>query len=65
MKIEVIKLDPPERSGDWHDKPPKWKAVGPGKEVQKFTIRKDAERYARLRRMLSENDAISIFVFDK
>lgn len=63
--ICVSKLPRPEQCGDWHDKPLKWKATGPGEEVQKFVTRKEAERYAMLRSMLSENDAICVFVFDK
>lgn len=61
MKIEVIKLDSPERCGDWHDKPLKWKAVGPGDEVQKFATRQEAETYAALRRRFSRHNTIAVY----
>lgn len=60
--ITVSKLDCFERSGDWHDKPLRWRVGGPGAEVQKFSTRKDAEQYARLRRKLSQEQAIKTFV---
>lgn len=40
----------PEASGDWHDKPLRWLVAGPAAEVQKFSTRKDAEKYKSLRR---------------
>ena len=45
----ITKLDRPEQSGDWHDKPLRWK-VQTGNEVQKFATKKGAELYARIRR---------------
>lgn len=63
--ITVSKLDCFERSGDWHDKPIRWRVDGPGAEVQKFSTRKDAELYARLRRKLMQSEAISAFANSK
>lgn len=60
--ITISKLDCFERSGDWHDKPLRWRVDGPGAEVQKFSTRKDAEQYARLRRKLTLDQAIKSFV---
>lgn len=36
--------------GDWHDKPLRWKATGPGDEVQLFSTKRDATAYASIRR---------------
>lgn len=60
--ITVSRLDCFERSGDWHDKPLRWRVDGPGAEVQKFSTKKDAERYARLRRKLTLLEAMRAFV---
>ena len=49
-EIYIVKLDGPEASGDWHDKPLKWKVCGPGSEVQKFSTKKDATEYKSARR---------------
>lgn len=49
MPCVVEKLPRPEPSGDWHDPPLKWKVVGPGDEVQKFSRKADADMYARIR----------------
>jgi hypothetical protein len=49
VSCKVEKLPVPERSGDWHDAPLKWKVVGPGAEVQKFSRKADAALYARIR----------------
>lgn len=57
VQIKVLRLVCPEHSGDWHDKPLKWKVAGPGDEVQKFLTRKDADQYARLRRKMSQQKA--------
>jgi hypothetical protein len=50
MKIKIEKLDRPEHSGDWHDKPLRWRVVGPGAELQKFSTKSEATLYKRLRR---------------
>lgn len=61
-KVCVTKLDHPERSGDWHDKPLKWKATGPNNEIQKFSTRQDAETYAKFRRRMSASEAHQSFL---
>lgn len=61
LKITVSRLKHAEQCGDWHDKPLKWTASGPGTEVQKFSTRKDAEHYAKLRRHLTESESHSAF----
>ncbi len=45
----ISRLERPEQSGDWHDKPLRWK-VQTNNEVQKFATKKGAELYARIRR---------------
>jgi len=62
IQITVSKLERAEYSGDWHDKPLKWAAVGPGAELQKFSTRREAESYARLRRSRPEAQAIREFI---
>lgn len=49
-KVVVLPLARPIHSGDWHDAPSKWQAVGPGTEVQQFSTKKDAMLYAKIRR---------------
>ena len=50
-------------AGDWHDKPLKWEAAGPGeRERQCFATKKDATVYAKLRRDLSERDAHTAYL---
>jgi hypothetical protein len=48
--VKVSKLDVPYASGDWHDPPIKWKVTGPDAERQDFSTKKDATKYARIRR---------------
>lgn len=48
--VVVVALPAPIRSGDWHDKPLKWEVIGPGNEVQRFSTKKWALRYASIRR---------------
>lgn len=62
MNITISRLDRPERYGDWHDKPLKWQVLGPATEVQKFSTRKEAELYARLRRKTDQPNAIRLYV---
>lgn len=60
--IIVSRLPQPEHAGDWHDKPLRWSVDGPREECQKFSTRKDAEAYARIRRRSSDQlDAINAF----
>ena len=56
MLITITKMERPERSGDWHDKPLRYKVCGPDNEVQKFSIKKDALAY-RADRRRSTNQA--------
>jgi hypothetical protein len=48
MKFLITKLDHPEHCGDWHDRPLKWKVSGP--EVQKFSTKKEAQTWVKIRR---------------
>ena len=50
MKIAIERLPHPEHYGDWHDKPLKWVVKGPGTELQKFSTKRDALLFARLRK---------------
>lgn len=57
-KVTVTRMETPEHHGDWHDAPVKWQVKGPGKELQKFSTKKDATLYARIRRKcLTMNEA--------
>lgn len=49
-KFVIEKLQHPEHSGDWHDKPLKWVALCAADSAftQKFSTRKDAELWARI-----------------
>lgn len=59
ITIEAIKH---ELSGDWHDKPLRYRVTGPNAEIQKFSTKKDAERYSRIRRnSIDQMDAIRKF----
>jgi hypothetical protein len=57
MKIEISKMERSEHQGDWHDKPLRWLVAGPESETQKFSTKKDAEKYLRLRRRSSDQGA--------
>jgi hypothetical protein len=60
IRIAAIK---PEHCGDWHDKPVRYSVTGPNAEVQKFSTKKEAERYARMRRRAeSQNEAMNRYV---
>lgn len=48
MKPTIAKLGSAEHCGDWHDKPLRYIVTGLP-EVQKFSTKKDAEKWARLR----------------
>ena len=62
-KIRVIKLDKPVHGwADHHDRPLKWACVGPGEEIQKFTCKKDAVTYRKIRsRAIDQRAAIINF----
>jgi hypothetical protein len=47
-KISISSI-PAEACGDWHDKPVRWAVYGPAGEVQKFSSRKNAQKYKSLR----------------
>lgn len=62
MKVTVSRLPSSIGSGDWHDRPLRWMAKGPGREVQHFSTRKEADAYARIRRASgSEFEAVVTF----
>ena len=48
--VTVSKLATPYHDGDWHDTPLRWTVIGPGKEVQNFSTKKDALKFASIRR---------------
>lgn len=49
-EVTIAPLDRPEYSGDWHDKPSRYAVNGPGTECQKFSTKRDAQKYASIRR---------------
>ena len=55
--IKIDKLSSPEHYGDWHDKPLRWAVNGPDKECQKFSTKRDAEKYASIRRRSANQTA--------
>ncbi len=62
-QIFIQKLDAFEFSGDWHDKPLRYKVCGPGKEVQKFSTKRMAASYKSFRaHAKSATEAINNFV---
>ena len=62
MQIEIVKLQRPEHCGDWHDKPLRYSVNGPRSECQKFSTKKDAEKYASLRRRVTDQlEAINLY----
>ena len=50
IRLTLDKLERPEYHGDWHDKPLRWAVNGPRSECQKFSIKRDAQKYASIRR---------------
>jgi hypothetical protein len=57
----IEKLARPIREGDWHDAPLRWEVRGP--EVQRFTTKRGAQLWIRLRRQHADfNDAVRAFV---
>ena len=53
MKITVERMEAEVYSGDWHDKPLRWKVVGPNYEIQQFSTKADATRYKRQNILIS------------
>lgn len=54
----TISAIPWEYVGDWHDRPLRWEVRGPNGELQKFSTKKWAEKYAALRRSsVTEHEA--------
>jgi hypothetical protein len=49
-KVTVSKLATPYKAGDWHDPALKWTVRGPGTDRQDFCTKKDALKYATIRR---------------
>jgi hypothetical protein len=45
--LTVAPLDPPIRSGDWHDRPLRWTVTGEDAITQHFHTKKDAKIWAR------------------
>lgn len=61
-RITISRI-PIEASGDWHDKALRWAVTGPAGELQKFSTRKDAQKYKSLRfRSYDQKIAINKFV---
>jgi hypothetical protein len=61
--MTLEKLNPIEKAGDWHDKPLRYRVVGPDTEVQKFSTLREARYYMLLRRTaVTQSDAINAFV---
>jgi hypothetical protein len=46
----IIEAIAPIACGDWHDKPLRYEVRGPDAELQLFSTKKDAMKYASLRR---------------
>lgn len=62
--VRTSRMDKPQASGDWHDKPLRWIVNGPDSEVQQFSTKKDALLYARIRRgAASQQEAMNHYVF--
>jgi len=63
MKLAITKLNSPEHYGDWHDKPLRWQVSGPESELQKFSTKRDALLYRKIRRKAgSFTEATALFV---
>ena len=64
IQFEISKLANPEHQGDWHDKPLRWVVTGP--EVQKFSTKKEALLWVKIRRnSLDFRSAVNAFVAAK
>lgn len=57
MQIQVQQLATEIHDGDWHDKPLRWTVQGPASEVQNFSTKKDAMKYASCRRKSADFNA--------
>ena len=61
--VAVLKLNRPEHAGDWHDPLIRWGVYGPGTECQKFSTKREAQRYASTRRHAdTQGEAIHIYL---
>lgn len=61
--VTVSALAVPYRDGDWHDKPLRHTVQGPGVDVQNFSTKKDALKYASIRRRAaSQAEACRLFM---
>jgi hypothetical protein len=64
LKIISVQAIRSEACGDWHDKPVRYSVTGPNNELQKFSTKKDALKYASLRRRAaSQQEASYKFAF--
>ena len=62
-KVNIARLERPVHAGDWHDAPSRWEAAGPANERQIFSTRKEAEKYARIRRRSADfTTAVNTFI---
>lgn len=62
--MNIVKITA-EACGGWHDKPLQWAVHGPGSEVQKFSLKKAAKIYLRIRKQAcNQYNAINTFVRD-
>lgn len=60
--ISIHKIEKPIYCGDWHDKPLRWAVVGPRDEQQNFETKKNAMKYASIRRRVSDQlEAINLY----
>lgn len=62
-RIIISKLPHAEQSGDWHDKPLRWQAAGPGSELFKFATKAGAQLWRKCRRMAgTQAGAMTLFL---
>lgn len=59
--ITITKLERELHDGDWHDAPLRWKVQVEGAEHQHFSTKKQAQRWASLRRVMSLEGAFKNF----
>lgn len=63
LKLTVNKLDRSEMMGDWHDKPLRWFVSGMASGIQKFSTKKEALEYAKIRRHVATDlEAFRAFI---
>lgn len=58
-QITVSQMPFPKHEGDWHDRPLRWTVNGPANEVQNFSTKKDAMKFASLRRRSTDYSTAS------